>query len=227
VIGIVASRLVERFYRPVVMLTRVNGTVKGSARSIKGFSIYDGLKQCSHLLTRFGGHKYAAGMTLPEENVPTLREELNRIVRESVPEDLLKPEIMVDAPLNLDELSPRFWKILSQFGPFGPENSTPVFQGDDLLVASHPTIVGDGHLKFKVAQNQSAEQKTYDVIGFQKHELLPLVRSHKNQRMPIQMAFSVDLNEWGGRNTLQLKMRDVRTPQADRPAGEIHDTASA
>jgi len=211
VIGIVASRLVERYYRPVVMLTTVDGNAKGSARSIKGFNIYDALRECAPLLTRFGGHAYAAGMTLSEENVPVLRSRLNEVAGGLLSEDILQPGLEIDSPLRLDHVNDRFWAVLKQFAPFGPENKRPVFMSSGVSVVGHPSVVGSGHLKFKVRQSDSLNAEPFDVIGFNMHEHLPLIRSHRNNNEDVQMVFSIDRNTWNGRSSLQLRLKDVRS----------------
>jgi len=218
VIGIVASRLVDRYYRPSVMLTTVDGTAKGSARSIKGFNIYDALKECRSLLTRFGGHEYAAGLTLPVQNIPELRKQLNAVAENKLSDAMLRPELQIDSALQLDNLDDRFWAVLKQFAPFGPQNKHPVFLGSELDVVGHPAVVGSGHLKFKVKQAGSADSGVYDVIGFNMHEHLPMVRSHRNNQEQLQMVFSVDRNTWNGRSTLQLHLKDIRSQKDDGPA---------
>jgi len=210
VIGIVASRLVEQFYRPVVMLTTVDGEAKGSARSIKGFSIYDALKDSAELMTRFGGHEYAAGLTLPEENIPKLRERLEAYAARQLTEDILKPEIEIDSKLQLAELSDRFWAVLKQFAPFGPDNRRPVFFAGDVVVVGYPNVVGNGHLKFRVKQAGDGPGPGIEVIGFNMHELLPVVRTNGTDSNLIEIVFTVDENVWNNRRSLQLKLKDVR-----------------
>ncbi len=210
VIGIVASRLVEHFYRPVVMLASVDGEAKGSARSIKGFNIYDALKDSAELMTRFGGHEYAAGLTLPEENIPLLRQRLEVYATEHLTEDILSPEIEIDSTLHLSDLTDRFWAVLKQFGPFGPENRRPVFYGNDLIVVGYPSVVGSGHLKFRVKQANRSPGPMLDVIGFNMHEHLPTVRSNSSQSDRLEMVFTVDENTWNNRRSLQLRLKDVR-----------------
>lgn len=205
VIGIVASRLVDAYGRPAIMLSTVDGKIKGSARSIEGFDIYEAFKECEDLLEQFGGHKYAAGLTIAEENYEAFCERINRIASERLTEQDFKPELSIDCDLDLSNLSMRFWKLLSQFEPFGPGNLRPIFVSRDVRVVGVPTIVGSGHLKMKVAQNGSG---TFDVIGFNMHEYLPVIRNEKDQKMNI--AYSLEENNWNGRRTLQLRLRDVQ-----------------
>ena len=211
VVGIVASRLVEKFYRPAIVLTTVNGVVKGSARSIHGLSVYEAIKKCSDLLTTFGGHDYAAGLAMPEEKVNAFRERFNQAVGEMITPELMKPVIKVDASLDLNEVSKRFWAVLKQFAPFGPANSKPVFMARDLELAKPPRLMGrDGtHLKFWVRQ-KSGGYNTLEVIGFGMHEYKKTLEESKQQGVPIEMLFSVEENTWNGVSNLQLKARDLR-----------------
>ena len=211
VIGIVASRLVERYYRPVVMLTTVDGQAKGSARSIKGFNIYDALSECAPLLTRFGGHAYAAGLTLDENNIEELRSRLNNVASARLSDEILQPDLEIDARLRLDQVNDRFWAVLRQFAPFGPENKRPVFVSESLRIVGHPSVVGSGHLKFKVRQAGQVSNSSFDVIGFNMHEYLPLVRSHRSVDEDVQIVYSIDKNTWNGRSTLQLRLKDVKS----------------
>lgn len=212
VIGIVASRLVERFYRPTILLTSSQGFAKGSARSILGYNIYDAIKSCENLLTKFGGHAYAAGLTLPEENVAAFREALNDIVSETLAPEMLKPEIEVDATLELNEVNGRFWRVLEQFAPFGPANRKPVFHSENLHVKGQPTLVGkDGHLKFYVQQGLNGHASSvYEVIGFGLHELYPTVRESASKGKPLEMLFTLEENSWMGQTTLQLRAKDLK-----------------
>ena len=208
VIGIVASRLVEHFYRPTVMLCAMGDMAKGSARSIAGFNIYNALQNCQPLLSNFGGHDYAAGMTLPQENIPAFRERLNEVVSQTLSSELLIPEILIDAILPLNEITPRFWRILKQFAPFGPENRTPVFWAPAVEVAGTPAIVGSGHLKFRA--RHPGTSITFDVIGFGLHEYYPVVRESVQNRQPLSMLFSIRENQWQGRTSFQLHIKDIR-----------------
>lgn len=205
VIGIVASRLVDAFGRPAIMLSTVDGRIKGSARSIKGFNIYEALKQCEDLLEQFGGHEYAAGMTIEKENLEEFRSRIDAIAAEQLAESDFEPELEVDCDLDLSEVDMRFWKLLSQFEPFGPGNKKPTFVSRDVRVVGVPTIVGQGHLKMKVAQNGSG---VFDVIGFNMHEFLPVIRNSGER--PLNIAYSLEENYWNGRRSLQIRLRDVQ-----------------
>jgi single-stranded-DNA-specific exonuclease len=205
VIGIVASRLVDTYGRPAVMLSTVDDKIKGSARSIDGFNIYEAFKQCEDLLEQFGGHEYAAGLTITKENLDEFRRRINKIAANNLSEEDFQPELNIDCDLDLSEVDMSFWKLLSQFEPFGPGNLRPIFVSRDVRVVGVPTIVGQGHLKMKVAQNGSG---TFDVIGFNMHEYLPVIRNTEDQKMNI--AYSLEENEWNGRRTLQIRLRDVQ-----------------
>ena len=204
VIGIVASRLVDTYGRPAVMLSTVDGKIKGSARSIDGFNIYEAFKECEDLLEQFGGHEYAAGLTIRKENLEEFRRRIDEIAADSLSDEDFKPELRIDCDLDLSEIDMRFWKLLSQFEPFGPGNLRPIFVSRDVSVVGVPTIVGKGHLKMKVSQNGSG---AFDVIGFNMHEYLPKVRNSSDDKMDI--AYSLEENYWNGRRTLQIRLRDV------------------
>ncbi len=204
VIGIVASRLVDLYCRPTVMLSTVDGQIKGSARSIKGFNIYNALKQCDDLLLQFGGHEFAAGLTMEHQNLEAFRERLNEVIDGDLCDEDFHPELTVDCELDLNEVDLKFWKVLSQFEPFGPENLRPVFVSRGLQVQGTPSVVGNGHLKMKVTQNGS---QPFEVIGFNMHEHLPLVRSSNGQG--IDIAYVLEENTWNRRKSIQIRLKDV------------------
>lgn len=206
VIGIVASRLIEKhYYRPTVILTRSNGVMTGSARSVKNFDLYEALDACSHLLEQFGGHKYAAGLTMKEENLAAFTELFEEVVSKSISDDLLQPEIEIDSKLDLSKISFKFYNIIKQFAPFGPGNMTPVFYSDNVIATREPTIVGANHLRMPVAQADNPNQQFY-CIGFDMGHLLPLVSKGK----PFKICYSIRENEWNGEKKLDLNIRDVK-----------------
>ncbi|PSQ84519.1 MAG: single-stranded-DNA-specific exonuclease RecJ, partial [Bacteroidetes bacterium QH_2_63_10] len=170
VIGIVASSIVERFHKPTILLTHNGDEAKGSARSIEGINIYEALADCEDLLTQFGGHDHAAGMSLAADDIEAFRDRFDAAVGERVTPELLTPSIKVDAPVDLDTIGSvedRFWAVLKQFGPFGPSNPKPVFHAEDLDVVSARTVGSDdSHLKFEVRQQDSSTGDTFDAIGF-------------------------------------------------------------
>jgi single-stranded-DNA-specific exonuclease len=214
VIGIVASSIVERFHKPTIMLTHNGDEVKGSARSIEGINIYDALSDCADVLTQFGGHDHAAGLSLDVDAIEAFRDRFDAAVGERVTPELLTPSITVDAELDLDaigSIDDRFWAVLQQFGPFGPANATPVFHARDLAVVGAPRTVGsDGsHLKFEVRQREG-DGATFDVIGFGMGEKLSVLERSQKEGRPFELLFSLEDNTWNGRTTLQLKARDLR-----------------
>ncbi len=215
VIGIVASRIVERFHRPAVLLSGSGATVRGSARSVEGFSIYDALAACDRqgLLIGFGGHAAAAGVSLDAEKLPAFRAALSEAVGARITPEQREPEITLDAALDLGAITGgpggRFWRVLRQFGPFGPGNRRPVFWGRDLRVVGEPKAVGkdQSHLRLRVAQNGGP---AYTVIGFGLADRLDAARESARTGTPLELAFNVDENTWNGRTELQLEAKDVR-----------------
>lgn len=204
VIGIVASRLVDAYSRPTIMLSTVDGMLKGSARSIKGFNIYDAIKECEDLLEQFGGHEFAAGLTMKQENLEEFRSRIDTIASEQLTEEDFEPDLPIDGDLDLSTIDMKFWKLLNQFEPFGPGNLRPIFVSKNVRVVGVPTIVGKGHLKMRVAQNGSG---VFDTIGFNMHEYLPIIRNARDGAMEI--AYSLEENYWNGSRKLQLKLRDI------------------
>lgn len=204
VIGIVASRLVDAHYRPAIMLSTVEGKIKGSARSIKGFNIYNALKECEDLLEQFGGHEFAAGLTMDQENLEAFRKRMNEIACEMLSENDFQPELEIAADLDLGDVNTRFWKLLSQFEPFGPGNQRPIFVSRDVQVQGVPTIVGNGHLKMKIRQNGSV---TFDAIGFNMHDYEPQLRGSRNKK--VDVAYVLEENYWAGKRSIQMRLRDI------------------
>ena len=221
VIGIVASRLVDMYYRPAIMLSTVDGKIKGSARSIKGFNIYNALKQCEDLLEQFGGHEYAAGMTLDQGNLEAFRQRMNSIALEHFKRNDFEPELNVDAEIQLNDINQKFWRLLKQFEPFGPNNLKPVFVSRGIKVVGVPTIVGNGHLKMKVSQNGSAE---YEAIGFNMHDYLPALRNCEEGS--ISIAYVLEENNWNGKRTLQLRLKDIHVDDVKCPEPVREEEAS-
>lgn len=208
VIGIVASRLVDAHYRPAIMLSTVDGKIKGSARSIKGFNIYDALKECEDLLDQFGGHEYAAGLTMDLCNLEKFRNRMNRIATQSLNDNDFTPELEIDTDLALEKVDLKFWKLLTQFEPFGPGNLRPTFVSRDVCVEGLPTIVGNGHLKMKIRQGDS---QVFDAIGFNMHHYEPQLRNCSRDR--IDVAYVLEENFWNGRRTIQMRLKDVHIEQ--------------
>lgn len=203
VIGIVASRLVERYYRPTIMMTTVDGVAKGSARSVAGFNIYQALKRCEDKLLQFGGHKYAAGLSVELDKIEEFKEAFKLVAKELLTEELLTPEIRIDTEIRLDELTPKFIRVLNQFAPYGPGNMRPVFVARNVELYGQPRIVGSGHLRFKVKTNG----RIFDAIGF---NLAGLMDRLQNPKQSIDLAFSLDEGDMGGETYPQLKIRDLK-----------------
>ena len=205
VIGIVASRLTESYYRPTVVLTQSNGLITGSARSVKDFDVYDAIDACSDLLEHFGGHMYAAGLSLKPENLKPFRDRFNSIVAASITDEMLIPEVEVDLELNLNQITPKFLRILKQFAPFGPGNMSPVFMTRGTVDTGHARIVGKNHVKLTVFQ-ESVRSAPYSGIAFQQGEKFDAIS--KGQSMNI--CFHIEENEWNGVKSIQLNIKDIR-----------------
>lgn len=204
VIGIVASRCIDKFYRPTIILTKSNGKATGSARSIDGFDIYEAISQCSDLLEQYGGHMYAAGLTLDIENVEAFKQKFEKIVAERLSDDQLIPLIEIDCEINLSDINFKFFNVLEQMAPFGPGNMQPVFVSHRLYAVGRPRILKDQHLKFKVKQEDSDIEM--DAIGFGQADYYDLVASG----MKFSMAYYIEENNYMGNKTLQLRVRDIR-----------------
>ena len=203
VIGIVASRMVERYYLPAIMMTTVDGVAKGSARSVAGFDIYQALKRCEDKLIQFGGHKYAAGLTVDLDKLEEFKTAFHKVAKELLTDNLRTPEIKIDAEINLQELVPKFVRVLGQFGPFGPDNMRPVFIARGAEIAGQPRIVGHNHLKFRMKSNG----RVFDAIGFNLGALMSKVA---NGGKTVDVAFSIDEGEFAGEAVPQLKVRDLK-----------------
>ncbi|MCC5941590.1 MAG: single-stranded-DNA-specific exonuclease RecJ [Balneolaceae bacterium] len=204
VIGIVASRLVDAHYRPAIMLSTVEDKIKGSARSIKGFNIYDALKECEDLLDQFGGHEFAAGLTMSRENLDEFRQRMNEIAYNTLLNNDFKPELEISGELDLGQVDLKFWKLLSQFEPFGPGNMRPVFVSRNVCIEGLPSIVGSGHLKMRIKSDNSA---IFDAIGFNMHEYEPRLRNCREDR--IDVAYVLEENFWNGKRTIQMRLKDI------------------
>jgi len=215
VIGIVASRLVEKYYRPAIMLTTVEGIAKGSARSIPNFNIYEALKKCEDLLIHFGGHQAAAGLAVEIEKLEQFKLKFNQVMKESMTEDDLSPEIIIDSKLKFSEITPKFLRIIEQFAPFGPGNMRPVFLAENVILSGAARIVGNDHLILCVKQNGS--DRVLDCIGFNMGSFRELINnSDKSGQDLLDIVFSVDKMTKDGRIFPQLKIKDIRIK--DNPA---------
>lgn len=205
VIGIVASRLIETYYRPTLVFTKSGDKLAASARSVKGFDVYDALEQCKEHLIQFGGHKYAAGLTLKEENYPAFKEAFEEVVKNTIDKKLLTPEILIDKEITLQEITPKFYRIIKQFAPFGPQNMSPIFMSKQLQDTGWAKCVGsdEAHIKLTAVQRKSPRM---DGIGFNLGDKLSKVKGKK----PFDAVFSIDENTWNGETKLQLRLRDIR-----------------
>ncbi len=204
VVGIVASRCIEKHYRPTIILTESHGKASGSARSVDGFDVYSAIEACSDLLEQFGGHKYAAGLTLSLDNVAVFQKKFEEVVSQSISEDQLIPQIKIDVPIKLSDINPKFFNIIKQLAPFGPGNMRPIFMSDHLLVYGYPQILKEQHLKFSLRQEGS--QKVYHAIGFGMAHFYETILDGA----PFQMAYNVEENHYNGNTTLQLMIRDIK-----------------
>ena len=206
VIGIVASRLVEIYYKPTIIFTKSNDLITGSARSIKDFDIHSALEECSYLLEHFGGHKYAAGVSLKPENFDAFVEKFEAVVNSSIQEEQMIPEIEIDTELKFsDSLTPKFLRILKQFSPFGPENMMPVFVSHNLVDTGYARVVGSKHLKFCVTQIET-KSGFYPSIGFQLGEHHERVKSGDS----FSICYHIEENYWNGKTEIQLNVKDLR-----------------
>ena len=205
VIGIVASRLIETYYRPTLVFTKSGDKYAASARSVKGFDVYNALEACTEHLEQFGGHMYAAGMTLKEENYQIFKEAFAKEVERTIHPDMLTPEIAVDAEIDFADITPKLIRILKQFEPYGPQNMTPIFLTKNIKDTGYGKPMGqeDEHLKLFVKQNNS---EGLAAIGFNLGNKIELTTHQK----PFQAVYCIDENEWKGKLSLQLRLRDIK-----------------
>lgn len=203
VIGIVASRCIEQYYRPTIILTESNNMATGSARSVVDFDIYEAISECSDLLEQFGGHKYAAGLTMAVHNVPAFQERFEKVVGERISEIHLKPILEIDDELELDQINYKFFNILKQMAPFGPGNPEPIFSGNQVY-ADNIKILKDKHLKFEIVQDGQETRPTCIAFCFAEYyELL-------NSKMRFNIAFEVRENTFRNTSSLQLYVKDIK-----------------
>lgn len=204
VIGIVAARCVEKYYRPTVILTKSNGKITGSARSVKGFDLYEALTACSDLLDKYGGHRYAAGLSMAPENYSAFRERFEEVVRKRISDDQRTPSIDIDLVMPFDAITPRFLHLLKQFAPFGPENLKPVFESRNVFVQNALTNLKDKHIRFLAGQH--GNNNIFTAIGFDMPEFYtPLLKGE-----PFRMAYTVEENTFNGETNIQLRIKDLK-----------------
>ncbi len=205
VIGIVASRLTETFYRPTLVFTKNGENFAASARSVSGFDVYNALEACKEYIEQFGGHKYAAGLTLLETNYKNFKNKFEQVVKNSIPEELLSPEIKIDLEIELSEITPKFYRILKLFGPFGPKNMKPVFLVKNLKDTGYSRKVGEdeAHLKLSVV---SKDGQRIDGIGFNFGNFYDKISNGDL----FNVVFTIEENVWNGRTSLQLNIKDIK-----------------
>lgn len=205
VIGIVASRLIETYYRPTLVFTKSGDKLAASARSVKGFDVYNALEACSEYIEQFGGHKYAAGLTLLPENYEAFKAKFEEVVNSTIDAKLLTPELKVDLEIDLNQIDHKLFRIVHQFAPFGPGNMTPVFMTRDIKDTGWGKCVGedDKHLRFTATQSPHDNMVC---IGFGLGDKIDLIKNRK----PFSAAYTIDENHWNGNVSLQLKLKDIK-----------------
>jgi len=206
VIGIVASRLIETYYRPTLVFTKSGDKLSASARSVKGFDIYNAIESCSEFLEQFGGHKYAAGLTLVESNYRNFKERFEEVVKNTIPKSCLEPEINIDAELELSEITLKFYRILKQMAPFGPGNMSPVLMASGLRDNGYGKKVGQDGLHLKLNIIAGTDFKTYNAIGFNLGDKYDLISNGK----AFKAVFTIEENLWNGITSLQLNIKDIK-----------------
>lgn len=212
VVGIVASRLVEAFYKPTIVLTKSNGFVTGSARSVQGFDLYEAIESCSDLLENFGGHVYAAGLTMREERLPEFSERIDKFIGERITADMLTPVVTIDAKLDFSRITPKFFRILKQFQPFGPGNNNPLFLTENVYDSGNGRKVGAGgvHMKLDLIQ-EDQPYRQISAIAFNMSEYYDYIKAGN----PFDVCYSIVENYYRGNSTIQLRVRSLRQREED------------
>lgn len=207
VVGIVASRLVEAFYRPTIVLTESNGFITGSARSIAGFDLYEAIENCSEYLENFGGHMYAAGLTMKRENLESFTEKFEKVVAAKIDESILTPVVTIDTYLDFKQITPKFFQILKQFQPFGPGNLSPVFITENVYDNGNGRLVGmgNGHMKLELIQ-EDEPYRHFSAIAFNKAEHF----EHLHAGNPVDICYSIAENYYRGIANIQLRVKDIK-----------------
>ncbi len=203
VIGIVAARCVERYYRPTVILTESNQKITGSARSVSGFDLYRAIEQCSDLLEKFGGHKYAAGLTLDPINLPAFEQRFEEVVAATITDEMLTPVVEIDLLVSFDMITPKFFNILKQMAPFGPENQRPVFESRNVRVLNSLSSFKDRHIRFLATQDG---ETFFQAVGFDLVEYYDSLAGG----LPFNMAYTVEENTFNGTTSIQLRVKDIK-----------------
>lgn len=207
VVGIVASRLIETHYRPTIVLTENNGMLAGSARSVKGFDVYNAIDSCSEYIEQFGGHKYAAGLTLKKENLAGFTAKFEEVVSATIQEEMLNPQISIDAELTISEINPKLYRILKQMAPFGPGNMSPTFMTQQVIDRGYGRKIGQEqtHLKLNVGDKEPTQY--LDCIGFGMADKFELIKEGQQ----FDIAYALEENVWNGNVNLQLRLKDIRS----------------
>lgn len=205
VVGIVASRMIEHYYKPTIIFTESNGLLTGSARSIKDFDLYQAVDSCSHLIEHFGGHKFAAGLSIKPENFNAFCEEFERLASEKITDGMTLPEIEIDDEINFSDITPKFIRVLKQFAPFGPGNMSPVFLTKNVYDTGYSRPLGENHLKLNISQPEY-RGAGFDAIAFGFGNQFSKIHDDK---MPMQICYHIEENEWNGRVTVQLNVKDL------------------
>jgi len=208
VIGIVASRLVEKFHRPAVMLTTIDGVAKGSARSVPGFNIYEALQNCDDLLLQFGGHEAAAGLAVEIDKLDEFKQRFNAVLRQSMTSENIIHEINIDAKLSFSEISPKFLRVLDQFAPFGPGNMRPVFLSENVSLVYQPRIVGVNHIVTSLKQN--GNDKVFDAIGFNLGAFATHIDKEKNL---VDIVYTIESVQKDGKTYPQIRLKDIHVKE--------------
>jgi single-stranded-DNA-specific exonuclease len=206
VIGIVASRLSEEFYKPSIVLTKSNGLASGSARSVPGFDIYNAIDSCRDLLENFGGHRYAAGLSMKEENVMLFTERFENYVAKTITEEQTSPQIDIDAQITFKDITPKFFSVLKQFGPFGPGNMKPVFSTSKVLDYGSSRLVGKDQEHLKMELVDSSSENVMNGIAFGMYEY----NDHLKSLLPLDICYTLEENTFNGNTNIQLMIRDIK-----------------
>jgi single-stranded-DNA-specific exonuclease len=204
VIGIVAARCVEKYYRPTIILTESNNKITGSARSVSGFDLYNAILECSDLLEKFGGHKYAAGLTLDVSNLESFQRKFEEVVSSSITEEMMTPVVEIDTVLHFDSINAKFLNVLKQIGPFGPENPRPVFMSENVFVFNSLSSFKDKHVRFLVGQEGS--ENVFQAVGFD----LAANYERLAKSDPFKIAYTIEENTFNGVTSLQLRIKDIK-----------------
>jgi single-stranded-DNA-specific exonuclease len=206
VIGIVASRLSEEFYKPSVVLSSSKGFASGSARSVPGFDIYSAIDSCRDLLENFGGHRYAAGLTLKEENIEQFAGRFEAYVSANITQEQLSPQIDVDAIISFKDITPKFFNVLKQFGPFGPGNMKPVFVTKKVMDYGSSRLVGKEQEHLKLELVDSSSENVMNGIAFGMHEF----NDHLKSMKPLDICYTLEENTYMGNTNIQLMIKDIK-----------------